>query len=202
MKTSLFCLLSVMVFLSVSLSASAYQFTDEDMTAYYIDNHSSYRDTRFEAELYFPSGGDSSNYQNGEIFEFDSYYNNISSFKVTLQGHGLNNSDYIDIFFNIGGVWSFVDKYQVAQYSNFTLTLDLLNQQMLYNNNYVKDINYSMQNFIGVNYFEVGYGCHFWHDSTGVELSAYESNPPVPEPMTVVLLGLSLVGIARKKFRK
>ena len=202
MKRSVFFVLSVIIFSSVSLTVSAYQFTDEDVTAYYIDNAGSGRFTAFDAELYFPAGGDSSNYQNGDIFEFDNYYNNITSFKVTLTGHGLNNSDYIDVFFNIGGVWSFVDKYHVTPYTNFTLTFDLLNQEMLYNNSYVKDINFSMMNFVGVDYFEVGYGCHFWHDSTSVEVSAYETTPAVPEPMTIILFSLSLVGIVRKRLKQ
>ena len=140
MKTRLFVFLSVFILSSISLTASAYQFTDADSTSFYIDNHKDYRDTRFEAELYFPVGGDSSNYQSGDIFEFDNYYNNITDLKVTLTGHGFNNSEFIDVFFNIGGSWSFVDKYRVDKYTNFSITFDLLNQQMLYNNNYVKDI--------------------------------------------------------------
>ncbi len=179
----------------------AYIFSDSDNTSYWVNNHGSGRDTGFTASLDFPDGGDISNYANGVVFEFDEQLDSVTTFSVTLTGHGDNSSQPIDIFFNLGGSdedWEFVGSYNVAQNINFTLSVDLVNQRLIYNGTDVGAVDYNMNRFIGIDSFLVAYGCHFWHDSTSVNVIA-ENLVIIPEPISFILFGFSLVGLLMKK---
>ena len=188
--------------ISFPAKANTVDFKDVDSSSHYIDNSGSGRDTTFEADLYFPDGGDSSLYSDGMgVFEFDNYYNtnSINTFTITLAGHALNNNQTIEIFLNLTGTWIAVPgaSYTADLWNNFTLTMDILNQQLLYNDVYVGDINYAMANFVGIDSFKVGYGCHFTHDSTSVHVAGSYTTP-IPEPVTCITLLLGIFGLALK----
>lgn len=199
-KILIFLFISSLFISSSSIKANTVKFDDADSTSYYVENAGTGRDAGFEADLYFPDGGDSSLYTY-DIFEFDDYYStsSITDFTITLAGHGLNNSHSIEIYLNLKPEWGWqlITSYNVDQYQTFTLTLDILNQQLLYDNSYAKDIDYAMSNFVGIDSFNVGYGCHFWHDSTSVSVAGSYSEP-IPEPVTCVTLFIGIVGLLIK----
>ncbi len=193
----------IMGFTSTNAQAIIYGFNDSDTTSYWVDNHGTGRYTGFTANLDFPDGGQSSDYLNGTIFEFDTIFN-ITSFEITLTGHGDNSSQDIDIFFNVNGNWEFVAAYNVDYNIPFTLTMDILSQQLKYNGSYVASISYDMSKFVGIDSFQVAYGCHFWHDSTSVAITAEDSShsPVIPEPMTIMMLISSLAGLSITRIKK
>ena len=192
----------VMVFTSTNAHAITYGFTDSDTTSYWVDNHGSGRYTGFTANLDFPDGGQPSDYLNGNVFEFDTIFN-ITSFEITLSGHGDNSSQDIDIFFNVNGNWEFVAAYDVGYNTPFTLSIDLLSQQLKYNGSDVAPISYDMSNFVGIDSFQVAYGCHFWHDSTSVAITAeYSHSQVIPEPLTIIMFISSLAGLSFRRIKK
>jgi len=203
-KSLIISIIFSIILISFTAKANTVDFKDVDSTNHYIDNHGTGRDTTFEAELYFPDGGDSSLYSDGNgVFEFDNYYNtnSITDFTITLAGHALNNDQTIDIFLNLtpgdDTKWQLITSHYAEETDPFSMTLDILNQQLLYNDVYAKDITYSMSNFVGVDSFQVGYGCHFWHDSTSVHVAgSYDT--PIPEPITCITLLAGIFGLAIK----
>ena len=158
--------------ISSPLQANSVQYDYTDSSPAQISHSGPGRDTHFDADLYFPDASEGT-YSNG-IFEFDDYFNSnsITEFTITLAGHGQDSySESIEIFLNIDG-WDYITSHYVPrQYTSFTLTLDILHQQLLYNDVYVKNFDFDMSNFVGIDFFQVGYGCHFYHDSTTVHVA-------------------------------
>jgi hypothetical protein len=144
--------------------------------------------------LNFPDG---SGTYSGPVFEFDNYYPNyVASFNITLRGHGDNSSAPIDMFISTDTTHSsygLVGRMNVPENVSFTLTLDLLNNRLLYNGTNMESlVSNPIANFVGKDSFWVGYGCHFYHDSTSVQVGV---NSQVPEPASLMLLGAGLIGI-------
>ncbi|MBW1710123.1 MAG: hypothetical protein JRJ73_09620, partial [Deltaproteobacteria bacterium] len=103
-------------------------------------------------------------------FEYDDYASYVEYLTITLAGHGDNSGKAIDIYLSKDAASDHADRVLVASYDvayadTFTLTLDILNSELLYNGSYVADLlgGVTTNDFIGIDSGYVGYGlCWIW----------------------------------------
>jgi hypothetical protein len=204
--TLLFAIVSLTVLFIFAASASAatiktYSYQDKPTNPVYISNTSGTPTNWFQ--LYFPQS--STGTYTGGTFEYDNYYpGNINNFTLTLAGHGDDSSSTVDMWISLVKkdgtlLQTKIAAYDVAATNPFTLTADILNNKLYYNGVLKSTLNgISAADFVGVDSFKVGYACHFYYDSSTVDVGV----KAVPEPTTLLLLGAGLSGIALIMGRK
>jgi hypothetical protein len=170
-------LCSVLLILANANIVSALSWSNINNTSAYIDNSGTLPPSNGWFQLQLPSWYDASQ---------------VTLFKITLQGHGDNSNSNIDVWVSHSLTHS--NPIQIASF-NAPLSVNFNQSWQLP----VGTVNYSF--FSGSpSSFYVGYGCHFWHDSTEVKIEQRD----VPEPATIFLFGSSLIGLVgiRRKLMK
>ena len=199
----LFVVLSVVfivMYMAGTASAYPYEFSDSVVESRWISTSGAGPAWNGWFNLDFPDspGG---TYGNG-VFEYDDVISGIEQFTITLHGTNDNSSSNVDIFLDFDADhsgYTHVAGYNVANGADFTLTLEIKNNDLLYNGTDVGDLaSVSLGSFIGADQFWVGYGCHFTHEETEVNVAA------TPETATMILLGTGLLGFVgiRRRTKK
>ena len=184
-KKVLLVVFSIIMFLSFASNSSALlSYTDTNNTDQYIDTNGNYPPSNGWFSLGLPA-----------------WYNasDVTLFKLSMQGTGFVAGSDIDVFI------SFVDSgrvvgtntFQIAAFTPASSTFSEGGSLPITYGSYTLD--YS--DFTGLDHFFIGYGCHFTHDWTKVEI---EQQNPVPIPAAIWLLGSGLIGLfgIRRRFKK
>jgi hypothetical protein len=91
----------------------------------------------------------------------------------------------------------------------FTIQLDIKNNALKYYDKNgllvsTRALNYvTPATFVGVDALYLGIGCHFYLKDIWVDVAVSQENPPqVPEPSTILFMGMPLIGLVAWRLRK
>jgi hypothetical protein len=169
---------AIMLILAVSSTASAISWTDTNNKDAWIDNSGTFPPSNGWFKLILPDWYDASK---------------VTLFKISMHGYGDNSASNID-------VW--LSRSDSRNTSN-SIKIDAFNAPLTVPFDKTWNIPFGSVDFTYFSglphYFYIGYGCHFTHDWSKVEITQRS----VPEPTTMLLLGLGLIGLAgvRRKIK-
>ncbi|MFZ2448478.1 MAG: PEP-CTERM sorting domain-containing protein [Syntrophobacteraceae bacterium] len=204
MKKCLCVVFAVFLVLILSRVSSASSMSYADSFVQSVSVASDSGTPSYWVQLDFPDS--TSGTYTGGLFEYDNYVNNVELLTVTLKGTNDNSSSPIDIYLDFNSNHSSYTKigsYNVPDNMEFTLSADIKNGKLFLNgvDTHVSLSNVNLNSFLNVDAFWVGYGCHFTHLESDVNLSVGSTSTPVPEPSTLMLSAFGLIAVFGIKAR-
>ena len=181
---------AIVFILSISSTASAYS-TSLNIPNTYIDSSYSYSTVPPAGQWFdltmptMPGGYDATK---------------VDTFTITIYGHGFATGSNIDVWLDNDTTHSSSGSVHVDSFDPGTS--GSFNKPEILPNLYLVTVPYSYFP-TGATDVYIGFACHLYLDSITLDIEP-KTGTSVPEPTTMLLLGLGLVGLAgvRRKFKE